>query len=75
MKLASVPSAAEVPVGEAAPSVAAWRAQYWKLRGRGRKVLREAAVERCLRNLPPSGRAANGINRARSRSMVSHLLR
>jgi FkbM family methyltransferase len=40
------------PVADgAAPAAALWRGQYWKLRGRGRKALRELALLRRLRNL------------------------
>lgn len=37
--------------GLSVPSVAAWRARYWQLRGRGRKALRELVLARRLAKL------------------------
>ena len=50
----NTPSASIAPVlsgSGSAPAGSAWRRHYWKLRGRGRKALRDLALVRRLRNL------------------------
>jgi FkbM family methyltransferase len=44
-------TAAALSGGPSAPAGPTWRAHYWKLRGRGRKALRDLALARRLRNL------------------------